>query len=90
MASLKLVALARRLRGPLRRDDPARPSASGLRHSIGRDRATVGHHYDTGNDFFESFLGPTMVYSCGYFLDPSESLETAAKWTISGGENACR
>jgi cyclopropane-fatty-acyl-phospholipid synthase len=77
LASLKLVALARRLRGPLRRDDPARPRASGLRHSIGRDRAAVRHHYDTGNDFFESFLGPTMVYSCGYFLDPSESLETA-------------
>lgn len=75
LASLRLVALARRLRGPLRRDDPARPRASGLRHSIGRDRAAVIHHYDTGNDFFETFLGPTMVYSCGYFLDPSESLE---------------
>ncbi|MCP4305686.1 MAG: hypothetical protein GY788_12570 [bacterium] len=77
IASLKLVGLARRLCGPLRRDDPVRPRPSGLRHSVGRDRATVSHHYDTGNDFFETFLGPTMVYSSAYFLEPTESLEAA-------------
>jgi cyclopropane-fatty-acyl-phospholipid synthase len=39
----------------------------------------VRHHYDTGNEFYEQFLDPLMVYSCGYFLDPSEDLETAQR-----------
>jgi cyclopropane-fatty-acyl-phospholipid synthase len=35
-------------------------------------------HYDLGNDLFEAMLGPTMVYSCGYFrgtddLDAAQS-----------------
>jgi cyclopropane-fatty-acyl-phospholipid synthase len=47
---------------------PKRPAAelrpSGRRHSKERDARAVRHHYDVSNDFFELFLGPTMVYSC--------------------------
>ncbi|MDH3731825.1 MAG: cyclopropane-fatty-acyl-phospholipid synthase family protein, partial [Acidimicrobiia bacterium] len=49
----------------------------GRTHSPERDRSAVRYHYDTGNDFFEQFLDPEMVYSCAYFLDPEESLEAA-------------
>ncbi len=47
---------------------PRRPRAelrpSGRRHSRERDARAVRHHYDVSNEFFELFLGPTMVYSC--------------------------
>src|SRR6187551_2653957 len=47
---------------------PPRPEAelrpSGKRHSKERDARAVRHHYDVSNEFFELFLGPTMVYSC--------------------------
>jgi cyclopropane-fatty-acyl-phospholipid synthase len=51
----------------------------GARHSPSRDRATVTYHYDTSNEFFAAWLDPEMVYSCAYFLNPSEDLETAQR-----------
>ncbi|MFC4494220.1 class I SAM-dependent methyltransferase [Streptomyces ovatisporus] len=39
----------------------------GARHTPGRDRQAVRHHYDVGNDFYELVLGPSMVYSCAYW-----------------------
>jgi cyclopropane-fatty-acyl-phospholipid synthase len=35
----------------------------------------VQHHYDLGDELFESFLDETMTYSCGYALTPEDSLE---------------
>jgi cyclopropane-fatty-acyl-phospholipid synthase len=46
-------------------------------HSIERDRRAVTYHYDTSNDFFSLYLDKRMVYSCAYFAEPSDSLETA-------------
>src|ERR1019366_589675 len=47
-------------------------------HSKAQDERIVRSHYDRGNDFFASFLGPRMVYTSGFFLDPeNESLEMA-------------
>jgi cyclopropane fatty-acyl-phospholipid synthase-like methyltransferase len=48
-----------------------------LIHSRSQDQRIVRDHYDRGNDFFEAFLGETMVYTSGYFRDPAESLEQA-------------
>jgi len=56
---------------------PGRPIMRGLLHSLRRDRAAITYHYDTGNEFFATFLDPSMVYSCGYFLDPTEDLDKA-------------
>ncbi|MFE6665932.1 class I SAM-dependent methyltransferase [Streptomyces sp. NPDC057697] len=42
---------------------------SGTRHTKGRDKAAISHHYDVGNDFYELVLGPSMVYSCAYWED---------------------
>jgi cyclopropane-fatty-acyl-phospholipid synthase len=60
---------------------PGRPRAelrpSGRRHSKERDARAVRHHYDVSNEFFELFLGPTMVYSCAIFSRGAKTLEEA-------------
>lgn len=60
---------------------PPRPAAelrpSGRRHSKERDARAVRHHYDVSNEFFELFLGPTMVYSCANFTKGATTLEEA-------------
>jgi cyclopropane-fatty-acyl-phospholipid synthase len=53
---------------------------SGSRHNIAA-------HYDLGNDFFESFLDPTMTYSCGVFESEAATLEEAS---IAKIDRACR
>ena len=37
----------------------------------------IQFHYDISNEFYELFLDPEMVYSCGYFTDWSNSIEQA-------------
>lgn len=44
----------------------------GRRHSLGRDRRSVRHHYDVSNQFFALFLGDSMTYSCGLFRGDDE------------------
>jgi cyclopropane-fatty-acyl-phospholipid synthase len=54
-----------------------------LRHRLsqlnwrGAARRNVAHHYDVGNDFYRLFLDANLQYSCGYFTDPSNSIEQA-------------
>jgi cyclopropane-fatty-acyl-phospholipid synthase len=49
----------------------------GQRHTIGRDRRAVRHHYDVGNEFFALFLDRSMTYSCAYFAGGAQTLEEA-------------
>ncbi|TDL20242.1 cyclopropane fatty acid synthase domain-containing protein [Rickenella mellea] len=46
-------------------------------HSKSQDEEQVRDHYDRGDDFYEWFLGPRMVYTSGVVLDNSrtETLE---------------
>eukprot|EP00948_MAST-09A_sp_MAST-9A-sp1_P000365 g365.t1 len=37
----------------------------------------IAEHYDRGNDFFEAFLGPSMVYTSGVFRGLDQTLEQA-------------
>jgi cyclopropane-fatty-acyl-phospholipid synthase len=62
-----------RLRGPL--------------HSIGRDRQAVTYHYDMSNAFYSLWLDERMVYSCAYFKDPGDTLDTAQERKL---EYLCR
>lgn len=57
--------------------DFARLLRHGPRHSMARDRAAISYHYDQPIDFYRPWLGPTLVYSCAYFRDSSEDLESA-------------
>lgn len=41
------------------------------------DKALISFHYDVSNAFYQLFLDPEMVYSCGYFENPQTSLEDA-------------
>lgn len=73
------VRAARRL-GVLGRPLPPPPEEVlpvGRRHSRHRDRASVSHHYDVGNDFYRLVLGPSMTYSCARFVDDGTDLESA-------------
>ena len=49
----------------------------GHRHTVGRDRRAVRHHYDVGNAFFALFLDSSMTYSCAYFASGAGTLEEA-------------
>ncbi len=44
-----------------------------------RDRSNVRAHYDLGNDLFQRFLDPTMMYSCAVFDAPGQTLEDASR-----------
>jgi len=50
---------------------------SGSPHSIERDRQAVTYHYDVSNDFYALWLDSRMVYSCAYFKNPNDDLDTA-------------
>jgi cyclopropane-fatty-acyl-phospholipid synthase len=41
------------------------------------DQRFIAYHYDLGNDFYQLWLDPQMVYSCAYFKDDGCSLEQA-------------
>ena len=40
-------------------------------------RRNIAAHYDIGNDFFELFLDPTMMYSCAVYERPDMTLQQA-------------
>src|SRR5688572_17866722 len=42
-------------------------------------RRNVQHHYDLGNDFYQSWLDEELVYTCAYFEHPDASLEDAQR-----------
>jgi cyclopropane-fatty-acyl-phospholipid synthase len=48
-----------------------------LRNSPHRARKNAAYHYDLGNEFFRRWLGRTMAYSCAYFREPTDELDTA-------------
>jgi cyclopropane-fatty-acyl-phospholipid synthase len=50
---------------------------NGRLHSMRRDRRSISHHYDVGNEFYERVLGPAMTYSCAVFAEPDHRLEQA-------------
>ncbi|MDA7023216.1 MULTISPECIES: SAM-dependent methyltransferase [Pseudomonas] len=58
-----------------------RPLIRGL-HWINRNtrkgsQKNIAAHYDLGNDMFEQFLDPTMMYSAAQFLTADDTLEQA-------------
>lgn len=75
-ALLARMARARGLRREIRRLDLS-ARLRGRRHSPARDRAAIRHHYDVGNAFFRLWLDRRMIYSCAYFPEGDEDLDTA-------------
>ena len=48
------------------------------RNSLSGSRKNIGAHYDLGNDMFEQFLDPTMMYSSGIFEREGMTMEMAS------------
>jgi cyclopropane-fatty-acyl-phospholipid synthase len=51
----------------------------GALHSRERDRAAIKFHYDQPVEFYRTFLGTLMVYSCAYFDEGVTTLEEAQR-----------
>lgn len=47
------------------------------KNTIAGSRRNIQAHYDLSNDFFRLFLDRRMLYSCGWYETPQDSLETA-------------
>ncbi|MFL5364271.1 MAG: class I SAM-dependent methyltransferase [Myxococcales bacterium] len=75
---LKLAARIRRLpatsRAATGRGRAPRRGRIGSRERL---RAAIAYHYDLPVSFWKLWLDPTLAYSCAYFEDPADSLETA-------------
>ncbi len=58
--------------------EPARRALHALaRNTREGSRRNIAAHYDIGNDFFELFLDPTMMYSCAVYERAEMTLEQA-------------
>ena len=88
-SSPDLVSLIRLVVRNLRRIDSGhklvsaiRVFASRMRHrlrtnSLAGSRKNIRAHYDLGNEFYRLFLDEQMNYSCAFFENEDDSLETA-------------
>ncbi len=61
--------MIRQLWRGLKRWQQANPAAAA--------KANARHHYDLSTELYSLFLDADLNYSCAYFRDPSDSLETA-------------
>lgn len=50
---------------------------AGRTHSRRDNAGAIAFHYDVSNDFYRLWLDERMVYSCGYFENPGDSLDAA-------------
>ncbi len=49
----------------------------GSLHSLERDSSSISYHYDQQVEFFEPWLGRSLVYSCAYFQAACDPLDRA-------------
>jgi cyclopropane-fatty-acyl-phospholipid synthase len=78
-------ALSRLSLLPSRRERVASRLAAA--NDLATSRRNVHHHYDLGNDFYQSWLDDQLVYTCAYFEHPDASLEEAQRAKL---ELVCR
>src|SRR5690554_4766107 len=73
---MDVIEVADRLSKGLLGDTPAQPTAR-TEHDKQMDSEAISYHYDLSNEFYALWLDPQMVYSCGYFHTPEDSLVAA-------------
>jgi len=64
--------------GPLGRYAVNRPTWR-RPNSLSGSKRNIHHHYDLGNHFYRLWLDADMVYTCAYFPQPQDDLETAQR-----------
>ena len=76
---LEIAHLLKNRRSPhlLDHEDSRHLPIRGNKHSVGRDHEAIQFHYNVSNDFYALWLGKQKAYSCAYFKDPTEDLESA-------------
>jgi cyclopropane-fatty-acyl-phospholipid synthase len=57
------------------------------RNTLAGSRKNIAAHYDLGNNFFELFLSPDLMYSSAIWTDPDDTLEIASQRKL---ERICR
>lgn len=57
------------------------------RHSQSRDARQIQFHYDLSDEFYQLWLDPRRVYSCGYFREPDMTLAQAQEAKL---DHICR
>jgi cyclopropane-fatty-acyl-phospholipid synthase len=70
-----IVAVAARLAA--RDQQSSRRGPRMIRHTRKIDAEAIAYHYDVSNEFYGLWLDRNMVYSCGYFRSPDDSLDDA-------------
>ncbi len=78
VALVRLAPLVARLPAPPR-DGVGGAHLAGRPHSQARDAAAIGFHYDQPVEFYRSFLGSDLVYSCAYWDDGVTTLDGAQR-----------
>jgi cyclopropane-fatty-acyl-phospholipid synthase len=56
-------------------------------HQRRANHRNIAHHYDVSNDFYRMWLDRRMVYSCAYFRDDAQSLDSAQEAKL---DHICR
>jgi cyclopropane-fatty-acyl-phospholipid synthase len=54
-----------------------RRAAKWTGNGLARAQRNARHHYDLGNEFYQQWLDPELVYTCAYFPSPEMPLEEA-------------
>jgi len=52
---------------------------SGEIHGLERDQQAITSHFDISNEFYALWLDSRMLYTCAYFKEPGNDLETAQR-----------
>ncbi len=68
-------------------DKKNRMDLSWLFHPRKSNSKNVSYHYDVSNDFYSLWLDSRLVYSCGYFKNPGDSLDLAQEQKL---DHICR
>ncbi|WP_028535719.1 SAM-dependent methyltransferase [Paludibacterium yongneupense] len=58
-------------------DSPVMRAVRYFSHDKGEDKRSIAYHYDVSNAFYQLWLDRNMVYSCAYFEQGNEDLESA-------------
>ena len=72
---LKFLFVSRGGPWPLENIKKDRPTT----HRFAEDKANIHYHYDASNEFYELFLDKEMVYTCAYFTDWNNDIDTAQR-----------
>jgi cyclopropane-fatty-acyl-phospholipid synthase len=72
-----IIAVAYELAGSTTEQSALARVVRHFKHTKEDDRAAIQYHYDVSNAFYELWLDRAMVYSCAYFENGDEDLDTA-------------